>query len=435
MNILIVDDNEDNRMTIELLLEDIKSISISNAVDGDDAVEQCHQKKFDLIFMDIMMPNMDGIQATKEIKKFAKDTMIIALSALDDDATKQAILHNGAEDYITKPIESELFVQRFKNYMKIISMRNEGTSNTDSIMLFKEDVYPTTLTFKIDSENNLAYFWGYYLNNLCDKPSGISDVIRIIYGFGLWVLKNSKEFRIVSEENAKELFITVLDINVISERIIKNILLKHCKDIVYIVEEQTICFRLNKHTTSNDSIINEEDTNAVDESEQYKKDILSKTHFNKKTAAEFVEYSAITFMDKIDTLDSIEDLIDRRLTDFEKEPNLKNISLVADSIFQYVAVIELLVEFEHLAFALSTLGKFLQTVDESLFEASNVKKFVTLNIYMLNDLRDWRENIFIKQEANDIHYLDSSLLSSCLQLESIFSTQKTEEEDDDLEFF
>ncbi len=65
----------------------------------------------------------------------------------------------------------------------------------------------------------------------------------------------------------------------------------------------------------------------------------------------------------------------------------------------------------------------------------DVKKFTTLTINLLNDLSQWRENIFIKQEANDIHYLDSSLLSSCLQIEAIFEKEKIEEDEDDFELF
>ena len=60
---------------------------------------------------------------------------------------------------------------------------------------------------------------------------------------------------------------------------------------------------------------------------------------------------------------------------------------------------------------------------------------VLLLTNMISDLSSWRKTIFIKQEANDIHYLDSSLLSSCLQIEMIFNENDIDEEDDGLELF
>ena len=381
------------------------------------------------------MPIMNGIEATKVIKSFAKNSMIIALSALDDDKSKQDMLFNGAEDYMTKPIESDLFIQRVKNYIDIIKLRNEGARSEKSNSLFKENVSPAVVTFNIDSEASLAYFWGYYLNNTEQKSEMISDVVRMIYGFGLWLLKGNKQFKIIAEENEKQLFITQLGIGKIGQRVIKNILLKHSPEAIYIVDEDSISFRLNKIVQPQNQIQEQEiKISSENEEDKYKKDILAKTHFNKLSAAEYVEQTAISYMGKIDDLEEIENNLDNALIIFEQEPNKSNMEDVADTYLDYVGVLELLVEFEHLSFALSSLSKFLNTVDLSEFEQSSIKKFVTLNIHLISDLKDWRENIFINKEANDIHYLDSSLLSSCLQLESIF-TQDTEEDEDNLEFF
>ena len=67
--------------------------------------------------------------------------------------------------------------------------------------------------------------------------------------------------------------------------------------------------------------------------------------------------------------------------------------------------------------------------------SKEVKKFTTLMLHLLHDLSTWRDNIFVKQEANDIHYLDSSLLSSALQIETIFANKEVEEDDDSFELF
>ena len=115
--VLIVDDNDNNRLTLNLLLEEVEDIEVYEAEDGQVAVEMCVKNDFDLIFVDIMMPNLDGFEATKYIKQVNKKCMIIALSALDDDeVSKHKMLSLGAEDYLTKPLNADHFLQRIKQY-------------------------------------------------------------------------------------------------------------------------------------------------------------------------------------------------------------------------------------------------------------------------------------------------------------------------------
>ncbi|MFA6137174.1 MAG: response regulator [Sulfurimonas sp.] len=430
MNILIVDDYQDNRMTIELLLEDLDGVIIREAVDGAEAISMCKENKFDLVFMDIMMPNVDGIEATKEIKSFSASTMIIALSALDDEKSKNLMLQSGAEDYITKPINSELFVQRVKNYMTIISMRAKPIHTTKAASLFSDTVYPLSKIFTIDSEASLAYFWDYYLNNSIGMVENISDVVRLIYGIGLWLLKTNHTFTISSQENENTLYLTQASLGSISEIVIRNILLKHCQNTPFILKDGALSFRLNKALQ-----ICQDKTSVNMKVTTQDQEILSKTHFNKITAAEYVENTAIALMDKIESLESIEDRLDVSLLDFEKESTVTNIQNVSELFLDYIEVIEELVEFEHLAYAIVSLANFLANLEESQLDEKKVKKLITLILSLISDLSSWRVNLFVKQEANDIHYLDSSLLSSCLQIESIFAEEKASEEDDNLEFF
>lgn len=70
--VLIVDDKDNNRLTLNLLLEEVEDIEVFEAEDGQVAVEMCVKNHFDLIFMDIMMPNLDGFEATKFIKQVDK---------------------------------------------------------------------------------------------------------------------------------------------------------------------------------------------------------------------------------------------------------------------------------------------------------------------------------------------------------------------------
>ncbi|WAJ71929.1 ATP-binding protein [Catenovulum adriaticum] len=106
MNILVVDDNEINRIVMIACLQRFNVIPDS-ALDGEDAVERCKAKKYDLIFMDCIMPIMDGWQATQKIRadKLVPDsTIIAALTANTSESDKQACRQAGMNLFLTKPI-------------------------------------------------------------------------------------------------------------------------------------------------------------------------------------------------------------------------------------------------------------------------------------------------------------------------------------------
>lgn len=427
IRVLIVDDNDNNRLTLNLLLEEVEDVEVHEAEDGQIAVEMCVKQNYDLIFMDIMMPNMDGFEATKYIKQMHKNSMIIALSALDDEASKHKMLSLGAEDYLTKPINAELFETRIVQYIRIASMRSKHRSEVSNVMNpFSNSVYSRTTTFRIQDEGALAEYWDYWLNgekNVVD----LSDCVRLIYGFGLWLLKNNIPFSIVVEESPDKLYMMLLHVSAIKNSVIRNLLLKHFQNAKYILNKEMLAFALDK--------VVKPEVSKIEISEDVKK-ILTKTHDNVVSAAEYVESTAISFLPKIDSLEAINDETDNAILSFEKEPNKHSISIVCDNFQEYADVLEQLVDFQHLGFAVQTLINFLSTLTEEQFEGDKIKKLSSMLINLLHDLNSWRENVFISQVARDIHYLDASLLSSCIQIEAIFEEKSADiSGDDEIEFF
>lgn len=107
-NILIVEDNKINQMITRKILEKHK-VKCEVADNGTIAVEKTKEKNYDLILMDIHMPGISGIEATKEIRKFNSEIPIIALTAvtLDDDLDEFYL--NGFSDIIPKPYKTEEF--------------------------------------------------------------------------------------------------------------------------------------------------------------------------------------------------------------------------------------------------------------------------------------------------------------------------------------
>ena len=108
-HILIVDDNATNRMVAEALCEMFECTS-EQAVDGVEAVEMARSGRFDLILMDIKMPRMDGVAATRAIRDLGGrcgSAPIVALTANADPADVQTYIAAGMQDFVEKPIKPE----------------------------------------------------------------------------------------------------------------------------------------------------------------------------------------------------------------------------------------------------------------------------------------------------------------------------------------
>ncbi len=119
--ILIVDDDVKNIFALSAILEE-KGISIVSALNGEEALNIVgnEEEEFDAIFMDIMMPVMDGYKTIKEMRKIErlKSTPIIALTAKAQKEDKQKCLNAGANDYMTKPTDYEQLLHLLKVWTK-----------------------------------------------------------------------------------------------------------------------------------------------------------------------------------------------------------------------------------------------------------------------------------------------------------------------------
>ncbi|MBM2824613.1 MAG: putative transcriptional response regulator protein [Dehalococcoidales bacterium] len=117
--ILIAEDEPKNAKLIGDLLR-IKGYRVVEATDGKQAVELCRVMKPDMILMDIMMPVMNGLEATKAIRGDATtgNVPIIALTSLAMKGDKELILEAGCNTYISKPIDIKEFLKTVAKYFE-----------------------------------------------------------------------------------------------------------------------------------------------------------------------------------------------------------------------------------------------------------------------------------------------------------------------------
>tara|TARA_B100001939_G_scaffold160861_1_gene138834 strand:- start:549 stop:1232 length:684 start_codon:yes stop_codon:yes gene_type:complete len=142
IKVLVVDDDPD---IVEILKYNLKNsgYSVKSAGNGLEAIKKA--KKFipDIILMDVMMPEMSGIEACEEIKNIDQlsQAIIIFLSARSEDYTQISAYDAGADDYISKPVKPKILLKKISNIAKKINSEKNAPKTIDlgSIKINKEE--------------------------------------------------------------------------------------------------------------------------------------------------------------------------------------------------------------------------------------------------------------------------------------------------------
>lgn len=147
--ILIVDDEEKIRSLIEKYAIHEGFIT-DQASDGMEAVEKCNKQDYDLVVMDIMMPNLDGFSAVKEIKKTKPSLPFIMLSALGEEYDRIHGFDLGVDDYVVKPFSSKELMMRIHAILKRVQGQTTSTNEVLQIEGLKIDFSAHTVS--VDEE-------------------------------------------------------------------------------------------------------------------------------------------------------------------------------------------------------------------------------------------------------------------------------------------
>lgn len=158
--ILVVDDNEMNLKVAKNLLK-LNAIIPDVAFSGEEAIELIRKKNYHVIFLDHMMPKMDGLETLAKIKQenlLTHNSKIIALTANAVSGAREFYLNAGFDDYLSKPIEIPSLEEKLKKYLpsKIISQNNDNENDNDEILEFlpeNDNDNPDELSYELSIEN------------------------------------------------------------------------------------------------------------------------------------------------------------------------------------------------------------------------------------------------------------------------------------------
>ena len=145
--ILVVDDEEKVRVLIRKYAE-FEGYEVEEAADGMTAIELCRQEKFDLMILDVMMPELDGFSACREIHKFSQ-IPVLMLSARGEEYDRIHGFELGVDDYVTKPFSPKELMLRVQAIIK----RSSGYSAPRKEILTFEGL-------KVDFTGRMVYVDG-----------------------------------------------------------------------------------------------------------------------------------------------------------------------------------------------------------------------------------------------------------------------------------
>lgn len=129
--VLMAEDDPSNQAVLTLLLEAM-GLQVTIAADGQEVVAKAMTEQFDLILMDLKMPNMDGCEATKTLRKKGIKTPIVVLTANVEEDKPDECIEAGCDGYLLKPVDSRKLYEAISKYLPVINIFDSGRETDDS---------------------------------------------------------------------------------------------------------------------------------------------------------------------------------------------------------------------------------------------------------------------------------------------------------------
>ncbi|MDP3265383.1 MAG: response regulator [Sulfuricurvum sp.] len=439
--VLIVDDQSLNQTLLEAYIKQYceqnnEEMKISTANNGIEAVIACQKEAYDLIFMDILMPVMNGIEATKQISSMHPDTIIVIVSTQGDEENQIQALRNGAKDYFVKPIQPDVFKHRIGLYINILNNNKTIVSPKQSINPFTNVIFCYKTTYLIENEEDLAQLWESLLFSIKDsvRTNFLSDLIRFMYQLGQVMLSRKVQPKIILEENEDHYFFSISNIHIISQTKIIQLINNYFKNANYKLTSNLLSFQVTKEYVPTLTPV----VQTVTEEE-----IIKPIHKEQPTSADVTYHKEIETLQTFDFMEedditSLELKLNELSTQFlwmgSNELNGDDVDQIINAFERTSSIMMLYSETQTLGMAIRDLTSIIQKDEKVFIEMAS--QMSTLCKSFNNDLILWFRSVFY-EGAPSVNFMDASIISNIQMVQSFLSPPEevSLDDGDGFEFF
>ena len=184
IRILLVDDEPDVIEIIRYNLEQ-EGYNVKTASNGKEALNKAQKNTPHLIIMDVMMPEMDGIEACEQLRSdnTFNDTIIMFLTARGEDYSYVAAFDAGADDYVTKPIKPKIIVSKVKALLRRLKKAEENQEKLQfGKLIIDREQYEITHKGKTLSLPRKEFELLYFLASMPEKVVKREKIMEIVWG-------------------------------------------------------------------------------------------------------------------------------------------------------------------------------------------------------------------------------------------------------------
>jgi two-component system alkaline phosphatase synthesis response regulator PhoP len=196
--VLVVDDESDILELLEYNLTK-EGYEVKTAQDGKTAVEKAQKFQPQLILLDIMMPNQDGVETCRQLRESPEsaNAFIIFLTARSEEYSEVAAFENGADDYITKPIKPRALMSRINAYFRRdIKKQKDSNKITIGNLMIDRTSYTVTVDGKQVSLPKKEFELLYFLAQNPNKVFNRDDLLLNIWGSDVYVLARTVDVHV-----------------------------------------------------------------------------------------------------------------------------------------------------------------------------------------------------------------------------------------------
>lgn len=478
---------EDEELIAQVFLRALERFfgEVLYAQNGLAGLDLYRREKPDMIITDIRMSEMDGIEMSMKIRETDASIPIIITSAYNDVEFLHRSIEAGVSEYLVKPVntrdmlsklerlgvgiqdrkDAEMYRKKLKaetiNQTEETIIRDigdalpapfvmmDGASVVHLNQAFLEMLQPEQIdkineTKKLTPLEETFQQRAGYVTSLEEVGSAPEKIIvKNDDNFGFYQV-GRQNIMLQGGEKEVTLFYFYDVTNIEKQRLMIEYQKSKLESLNELLSgyyyrqltenrkrKETAGEETPKKTLSGDGALRDSTNYADMMLEEEERNILRKSHTNKTTAVDYVQEIGSELVEEVVELHDTEKEIHTAVDRFSIFKEGEQVREAGYYLRQYASVVHSLIEFADLATALQVLGDFLHALEDAVCE-KNEKKILLYMHNIVEDLSQWRLHIFENPDALDIHYLDSSLFSSCLQFQLELQPRDEEDGDDDL---